>query len=249
MTEPDGQADAGVHDHGARFRLAEQLRVTIRELVAARAPGDPAVAAAKRRVRAFQNRRFAATYTDLGAQRRYAPAVEFFLSELYGEGDMSRRDADIERVVPAMIRILPVPALETVAEALAFEALSERLDAGVARAIRDAPLDVERYAEGFRACGERPARMRQIAYVGEVGHALDRLTRMPMVGTTLKLMRAPARAAGLATLQAFLERGFNAFRQMGGAREFLATIAERETAIVERLFAGEPRPFDLEEVR
>src|SRR5690349_20882707 len=236
MKAPERPEDAHGHDHSERSRLGEQLRATIQELIAARAPDDPAVAAAKRRVRAFQNHRFAETYADLAARPRYRAAVEFFLSDLYGEGDMSRRDADIGRVVPAMVRLLPIPALETVSEALAFEALSERLDASVARAIGEAPLDVERYAAAFRACDVRPARMRQIAYVGEVGHALDRLTRMPMVGTTLKLMRAPARSAGLATLQAFLERGFNAFRQMRGAREFLATIAARETAIVERLF-------------
>jgi hypothetical protein len=34
---------------------------------------------------------------------------------------------------------------------------------------------------------------------------------------------------------------------MRGAEDFLATIVERETAIVERLFASHPHPFDLEE--
>jgi len=217
----------------------------MRSLAEARKP-DADLVRAKARVREFQNRRFAMTYADLAAQPRYRAAVDFFLNELYGEADVSRRDADIERVVPLMVRLLPVPALETVRDALAFEALSERLDAGVARHVGDAPIDVERYARAFRACDEHPARLRQIAYVGEVGHALDRLTHWPMVGPTLKLMRAPARRAGLSALQGFLERGFNAFRQMRGAREFLATIAERETAIVERLFAGDARPFELE---
>jgi hypothetical protein len=49
--------------------------------------------------------------------------------------------------------------------------------------------------------------------------------------------------AGLQDLQDFLERGFEAFRAMGGAEEFLALIRERETEILNRLFSGEPGPF------
>ena len=49
--------------------------------------------------------------------------------------------------------------------------------------------------------------------------------------------------AGLIELQDFLERGFVAFRDMRGAGEFLATVRERETAIVNGLFSGAQDPF------
>jgi hypothetical protein len=42
-----------------------------------------------------------------------------------------------------------------------------------------------------------------------------------------------------AKLQAFLERGFDTFKAMGGARDFLDMIAERERDLAARLFAGE----------
>ena len=58
-----------------------------------------------------------------------------------------------------------------------------------------------------------------------VGSALDRYTRNPLLRTSLRLMRGPAAAAGLGVLQAFLERGFDTFRDMRGAQEFLATVA------------------------
>ena len=57
------------------------------------------------------------------------------------------------------------------------------------------------------------------------------------------LMRHPARAAGLAVLQEFLERGFSAFRKMHGAGEFLATIDRRERALMDAIFAGDDAPF------
>jgi hypothetical protein len=51
-------------------------------------------------------------------------------------------------------------------------------------------------------------------------------------------MRGPASAAGLGILQAFLERGFDTFRDMRGAQEFLATVTLRERELAARLFAG-----------
>jgi hypothetical protein len=226
--------------------LGTSLRVTMAALVAARAP-HPGIAAAKRAVRFWQNQRFARTYADLSGNPRYRPAVEFFLRELYGDVDMTARDADLVRVLPLMIKTLPAVVLQTVRDALAFEALSEQLDAEVARHLGDRPLDLASYGAAFRACGQRAERERQIHCVNQIGSALDRTTRWPLIAATLKLMRAPARAAGLEELQRFLESGYAAFKQMRGAEEFLATIAKRETTIVERLFSGHPRPFDLEE--
>jgi hypothetical protein len=46
-------------------------------------------------------------------------------------------------------------------------------------------------------------------------------------------------------LQEFLERGLEAFENMKGAEEFLATIREREWRAMERLFAGTPDPFEF----
>jgi hypothetical protein len=57
------------------------------------------------------------------------------------------------------------------------------------------------------------------------------------------MMRQPARLAGLSALHDFLERGFLAFRKMGGATDFLATIDAREKALLESLLEGETTPF------
>jgi hypothetical protein len=57
------------------------------------------------------------------------------------------------------------------------------------------------------------------------------------------MMRQPARLAGLTGLQDFLERGFGAFRAMGGAEEFLRTIESRETQIMDAIVGGATEPF------
>jgi len=224
--------------------LAISLRATMGELVAARAP-DPQIAEVKTAVRTWQNRRFATTYADLAAQPRYRPAIDFFLQELYANKDMSIRDAEIVKVLPLMVKMLPAAALRTIRDALAFEALSETMDAQVARQLGGGPIDEATYGDAFRRCDEIGKRRQQVWCVTEIGEALDALTRWPMVSVTLRLMRGPARAAGIDTLQHFLEQGYSAFRQMHGATEFLAIIAVRETSVIERLFAGHPRPFEL----
>jgi hypothetical protein len=65
---------------------------------------SPPLACALERVAAWQSRRLRRTYADLEAQPRYAGAVEFFETDLYGGKDFARRDADLARVVPIMVR-------------------------------------------------------------------------------------------------------------------------------------------------
>jgi uncharacterized membrane protein YeiB len=221
----------------------------VRQLARARALHDeraasPHLAEQLDRLAAWQTRRLNATYADLASHARYAPAIVFFQTDLYGAGDFSRRDADLARVVPLMTRVLPEGVIATVARAMELSALSHELDrAMVAKLDVGAPLSAVAYAEAFRALANRPVRERQIALIGEVGRALDHYVHKPMLFSTLIAMRRPARGAGLGALQAFLERGFRAFRNMHGAGEFLDTVEERETALISAIFAGDPAPL------
>lgn len=187
----------------------------------------------------WQSRRLAATYEDLATQPRYRLATDFFLEDLYGPKDFSGRDEAMMRIVPVMGRLLPASALETATLAIELEALSEALDQRVARALPPGPIDAERYARAYREAGTPEERARQIELILAVGERLDALVRKPFIFSTLKLMRTPAKLAGLADLQDFLESGFEAFHAMGGAAPFLETIAARERDLASRLFSGE----------
>lgn len=191
-------------------------------------------------VKRWQRQRLASAYADLAADDRYARATAFFLDQLYGPKDFSGRDAQMLRIYPAMVRILPASAVETAAVAIEVDALSEDLDRRLAAVIEPGPIDWATYAKAYRASSTLAERERQIGLIDAVGWRLDRLVRKPMVHSTLKLMRRPARMAGLAGLQNFLEEGFESFRRMHGAGPFLKAIAERETVLARRLFSGEP---------
>jgi hypothetical protein len=192
----------------------------------------------------WQAARLNATYADLARQERYAPAIAFFQSDLYGPGDYSRRDADLARVVPLMTAVLPDAVIRTVARAMELSVLSQELDRRMLKHLPlGAKLSVAAYCDAFRALANRPERERQIALIVEIGRALDRYVQKPLVRSTLAAMRHPARAAGLGALQAFLERGFSAFAHLRGAREFLATVESRETELMNAIFRGDRAPF------
>lgn len=223
--------------------LAQQLTACIAEaqqLRAARA-GDPRpedYATLKR----WQAARLARSYADLLAQPRYRPATEFFLSDLYGPKDFRTRDEELARVVPIMVRMLPARALETLLDAVKMDALSESLDTDMVLALRRtggdaAAIDWPAYVAAYRRCGRRAEREMQIALVNEIGQTLDRLTRLPLIHVSLKLMRGPAHLAGLGALHDFLQGGFDAFSAMKGADDFLAIVTQRETALMRELFA------------
>ena len=125
-----------------------------------------------------------------------------------------------------------------------LNALSESLDGAMVEALsgRTANITAEAYAEAYRAIDRVRDRERQIDLIALLGEALDKLTHLRFIGMTLKVMRKPARLAGLGELQAFLERGYSAFGAMrGGAGDFVSTIVARERSIARALFAGDDR--------
>ncbi len=223
-------------------RLQASLEVAARLRLEAKA--TPEARAAWHDFRAWQSERLARTHGDLLASDRYGLAAAFFLGDLYAPKELSKRDQEIARIVPIMVRMLPPAALETLADAVEMDALSEDLDGAMVAALGDriADLDEACYGAAWRVVGRREDRTRQIALTRHLGNALDRLTRQPLIRGALRIMRGPAHLAGFGELQDFLERGFDAFRQMGGAEEFLDVIIGRETTLMEALFAGRPFP-------
>jgi hypothetical protein len=206
---------------------------------AARA-ADAALAERVIQVKRYQQARFALTYADLLRHPRYAGASKFFLDDLYGPGDFSQRDAQFARIVPALVRLFPNEVVVTVEALTALHALSEQLDSEMARQLGPLAPTAASYVAAWRRIGQPASRQRQIDLMLDVGQALDVYTHRPLLRHSLRAMRLPARKAGLSALQAFLESGFETFRAMHGAGEFLAQIAHRERAMAASLFGNPP---------
>jgi hypothetical protein len=187
----------------------------------------------------YQQRRFELTYADLLRHPRYAGAARFFLDELYGPTDFTQRDKQFARTVPGLVRLFPQDVVNTVVALMALHALSERFDSKMARRLEADTVDATSYVKAWQECGDPDGRERQIALMEQVGYALDVFTRNALLRHSLRAMRAPARVAGLSELQAFLESGFDTFRAMRGASEFLTLVGARERALANALFAAD----------
>jgi hypothetical protein len=192
-------------------------------------------------VKAWQVQRLALTYADLKQNSRYVDAVNFFLNDLYGAHDLSARDAEVKRMLPSLVKLLPNSALRTVVEALEMDALSEQLDHELAETVEvyisssPTSLTSDSYAHCYRAMPGADRRADQIAMVDRIGGSLDKLVRQPMLGGLLAAMSGPAKMAGLSNVYDFLWRGFTAFKKMKGAQEFLHAVRSRELAEDSRL--------------
>jgi hypothetical protein len=199
---------------------------------------DPEGQEGREALRIWQANRLARTHADLLENPRYASTASFFLSDIYGPKGLSRHEEEVRRILPLMEKVLPVPGLETVADAIELNALSEFLDAGMVAALKKKvfSLTEAEYVKAYRAVGRRPDRERQIELIAHLGKSLDKLTRKPFIGTALSMMRKPAVLAGLGDFQNFLERGYGAFRAMKGAEDFLGTITSREFELLDEWF-------------
>lgn len=224
----------------ALVREMERVQRLHRERVA-----NPIMAGALDRLALWQSRRLSMTYADLAVDRRYTAAIVFFENDLYGTADYARRDADLARIVPIILRVVPAGIVAAIALATELNALSQELDRALLARLphADGHFTVAEYCKAYRRAGNIPLRRRQVQLIVEVGLTLDRYVGRRMLRSALAMMRQPANLANLSSLHEFLERGFGAFGAMRGAGVFLDTINERETAILESIVAGSNDPF------
>lgn len=229
------------------MNTAQTIRAAVAEVERLREESRamPAIAQGVVLLKRFQARRFAGSYADLLASGPYGPAARFFLEELYSDRDYAERDAQFARIAGAVEKLFPRDVADTAVGLAQLHALTESLDHAMARVL---PLegadDVPGYVRAWKAVERREDRQRQLETVVAIGAEMARLTRLPGLRMMLRMMRGPASAAGLSSLQRFLESGFDTFasvaKQRGGAERFLATIQEREQRLVDLLFDADP---------
>lgn len=199
-------------------------------------------------LRRWQAQRLERSFRGFLEDPERRPAARFFLSDVYGDHDFSRRNADLARVLPMMQALLPAALLETVADGIELGALTHAFDLRMAAALqRLAPrrkrLDEDLYGRAYREVGLPRLRGHQIDLVHRIGADLAEALRKPGIAALLKLSRGPAKAAGLGELQRFLEHGVDAFGRLGDVDGFMDDIERDERRASARLFANAPDPF------
>lgn len=179
-------------------------------------------------------------YEDLRATEYYAAAVDFVVSDLTGIS-VSRRDHDIARVVPVMSKMLPDKVLRVMASAMHLNARVLEINLQICRALFegmsvDAEISEADYRSACRRASSLDECLHLVQLIEDIGHSLDRVIRIPMIGLTLKAMRGPARLAGFAALQDFLEKGYRTFDALEDVDQFLTDMTRRMNEVFTKIF-------------
>jgi hypothetical protein len=212
-------------------------------------PGTADDAARLGVLRVWQSARLAGTYQDFREDARYEPAVEFFLSDLYGPQDVTVRSRDLERAWRYLRRALPRILMRVLENAIELEVLTLELDHAMVHALKRGPITDITYAAAYRQVDNLTSRTRQIELIISIGEDLSRIVSRAWIGPLLKTGHVAAHAAGFGVLQDFLERGYYAFRQMGTAERLLNAIRERETHFMFAMLADAGSPHGANRVR
>src|SRR5690554_3754798 len=118
-----------------------------------------------RRIADWQAERLKTTHQDLYRHPGYHTGLEFLLTDLYAPAGMTRRDDNIDRVFPKMVKWLPDHLLATFASLVELNLITQSLDLELAELLAQqgfsaTGLDDERYCEAYRASNQLATRKR-----------------------------------------------------------------------------------------
>ena len=186
----------------------------------------------------WQTKRLLSTHDDLWQSKRFKPAMQFFVDELYGPKDFSQRDSELVRVVPKMGKILPNKGLISLEAALRLNCLSLELDIALVQALGNEEITRCSYFACYRQCDNQPKREEQIQLLEKLGLDLAQVVKISGISAILMLARKPAKIAGVQSLHEFLEKGFKSFKKIGPVNDFIDPINKRESELMYALFAA-----------
>ena len=215
-----------------------RVQARIQTLSQSRVAHSAALIKALAQVQTVQKMRLTQTYADFLLDPKLSRAALFFLNELYCPApEAIARDADVQRILPLMAKVLPKVALEAIASAVELDALSAQLDLVMAQVSLDTQnpcVDMQAYIRLFKRVGQREDRLRQVQWIEQSGNLLAQAVRLPLIVPTVKMMHLPAKKAGLLRLHQFLASGLIAFKALPSAQDFLVTILQRESAFIDQ---------------
>lgn len=209
------------------LRIAKDLR--------SQAKIDNTLLQSKMALKKFQVDRLKITHTDLLNNRETKDAALFFLNEIYSFKDLSKRDRDLEKLLPTMGKMFPENTLEVIANAMILDALTEQLETKMAKKLGK-DFTEEEYFTVYKTETSYEDRLKQLDLVKDLGYCLCSLVRLPLIATTLKMMRMPARIANLQEMHDFLENGFTTFKNTKNPENFINTLVKREKEILDEIF-------------
>lgn len=209
------------------LRIAKTLRLEAKE--------NNELLNSKMALKEFQVNRLKKTHHDLLDDVKTKNATLFFLNEIYSFKDLSKRDRDLEKLLPTMGKMFPENALEVISKAMVLDSLTEELETKMAERLKKNFTEKE-YFTAYKKYTTYEQRMKQLKLVEELGYSLCSLVKIPLISTTLKVMGLPAKIANLEEMHNFLYSGFQTFKETSQPENFIKILTEREKIILDQIF-------------
>jgi hypothetical protein len=187
-------------------------------------------------------------YSEFEESPATAAAVKFVSTDLVGTG-VSARDAELKRILPIMIRLLPASALQTLASAMELNARVLTINLAICRQLfttidPQTGISERDYCAAFRRTVSLDECWELIDLTINLGHSLKRMVRSPLLGATLRAMHHPAHVAGFGAMQDFLEQGYATFHDIEDVDYFLDRFAARMKEVFARTCEGPLEEMD-----
>lgn len=197
----------------------------------------------KTALQAFQAERIRNTYRDISGMPQYQRLVEFFFEQIYGPRDFSFRNQGIKTLHQKLSGFLKGEIIDEVGRVIELHDLTDALDNLMVEKMMEVgvqpPFNMESYGAVYRSCGNYSQRVYQINLMVEAIRGIHRLSQMPFIGWSLRIVRSAAHLAGFGEIMDFLSEGYQAFHSTKNINYFAETVAEREHRLNDQLFGKE----------
>ena len=186
-------------------------------------------------LKAYQVERLKITHKECLSDPNTKEATKFFLTEIYSDKDLTKRDADLAKIVPMMCKFFPKELLIVLSDAIELDALTEVLDMKMCKNLNVNFTD-EEYMKVYREKTKYDDRKKQIQLTNALGLSLIDVVKYPLIGGLLGKMGFPAKMMGLSEMHELLNNGFNIFKNTKNVEQFLETLIQNEYDILEDIY-------------
>ena len=186
-------------------------------------------------LKAYQVERLKFTHKECLNDPNTKEATKFFLTEIYSDKDLTKRDADLAKIVPMMCKLFPKELLIVLSDAIELDALTEVLDMKMCKNLNVNFTD-EEYMKVYREKTKYDDRKKQIQLTNALGLSLIDVVKYPLIGGLLGKMGFPAKMMGLSEMHELLNNGFNIFKNTKNVEQFLETLIQNEYDILEDIY-------------
>lgn len=189
----------------------------------------------KEELKRYQVERLKFTHQECLENPDTKDATKFFLTEIYSDKDLTKRDADLAKVVPMMCKLFTKELLVVLSDAIELDALTEELDMIMCQNLKSDFTD-EEYKKIYKEKTSYELRKRQIELTNSLGLSLIDVVKYPLIGTLLGKMGFPAKMMGLSDMHNLLNNGFNLFKNTKNVDEFLSGLIQREYEVLDDIY-------------